>query len=225
MTTDDFDVLTRLMQARYSCRAFRPDPVAPEVIEAMVASARHAASWNNTQPWQVLVTRGAETDRFRAALLQEVKTGTPRPDLPWPEGYPDELGERRRTCGYALYAAVGIAREDREARARQSMRNFELFDAPHVAILHIPRVLGAYGALDAGGFLTAFMLAATAQGVDTIAQAAVAAYPDFIRAHFGLPDDRVILCAISFGYGDRDHPVNRYRTEREDLPAILDWRG
>jgi nitroreductase len=225
MTTDDFDVLTRLMQARYSCRAFRPDPVAPEVIEAMVASARHAASWNNTQPWQVLVTRGAETDRFRAALLQELKTGTPRPDLPWPEGYPDELGERRRTCGYALYAAVGIAREDREARARQSMRNFELFDAPHVAILHIPRVLGAYGALDAGGFLTAFMLAATAQGVDTIAQAAVAAYPDFIRAHFGLPDDRVILCAISFGYGDRDHPVNRYRTEREDLPAILDWRG
>lgn len=225
MTTDDIDVLTRLMQARYSCRAFRPDPVAPEVIEAMVASARHAASWNNTQPWQVLVTRGAETDRFRAALLDEVKTGTPRPDLPWPEGYPDELGERRRTCGYALYAAVGIAREDREARARQSMRNFELFDAPHVAILHIPRVLGAYGALDAGGFLTAFMLAAKARGVDTIAQAAVAAYPALIRRHFGLPDDRVILCAITFGYADTEHPVNNYRTDREDVGDILTLRG
>ena len=225
MTGDDFDALTRLMQARYSCRAFRPDPVPDRVIEAITATARHTASWNNTQPWQILVTRGTETDRFRAALIEAAETGTPAPDLPWPEGYPDELGQRRRACGYALYAAAGISREDREARARQSMRNFELFDAPHVAILHIPRVLGAYGALDAGGFLTAFMLGATAQGVDTIAQAAVAAYPDLIRAHFGLAQDRMILCAISFGYGDRDHPVNNYRTEREDLPVILDWRG
>lgn len=223
--TDDAENLKRLMQARYSCRAFRPDPVPVQVIEGIVDTARHTASWNNTQPWQLVVTQGDETERFRQALLHEVQTGKTAPDLDWPEGYPDELGERRRTCGYALYAAVGIAREDREARARQSMRNFELFDAPHVAILHIPRVLGAYGALDAGGFLTAFMLSAKARGVDTIAQAAIAAYPALIRRHFGLPDDRVILCAISFGYAAGDHPVNTYRTERIGVQDILDWRG
>lgn len=221
----DADVVQRLMQARYSCRAFLPRPVPDDVIAAIVDTARHTASWNNTQPWQVLITRGDETDGFRNALIEEVATGAPKPDLAWPEGYPGALGERRRTCGYALYNAVGIAREDRAARDRQGMRNYALFDAPHVAILHTPQVLGAYGALDAGGFLTAFMLAATAQGVGTIAQAAVAAYPDMIRQHFDLPDDRMILCAISFGYADQTHPVNQYRTDRETVDTLLTFRG
>jgi len=192
---------------------------------AILEVARHTASWNNVQPWQVVITSGEETDNFRNALLKEVQEGKPGPDLPWPESYPDELGERRRTCGYALYNAVGIAREDRAARARQSMRNFELFDAPHVAILHTPKVLGAYGALDAGGFLTAFMTAATAQGVETIAQAAVAAYPDMIRSHFRLPEDRMVLCAISFGYADREDLVNNYRTEREEIESFATFKG
>ncbi|MEO1139665.1 MAG: nitroreductase [Pseudomonadota bacterium] len=223
--TESANTLRHLMQARYSCRAFLPDPVPENTIEAILDTARHTASWNNTQPWQVVVTRGHETEKFRAALIHEVQTGKPGPDLPWPEAYPDELGARRRTCGYALYNAVGIAREDREARARQSMRNFKLFDAPHVAILHTPAVLGPYGALDAGGFLTAFMLAATAHGLGTIAQAAVAAYPELIRRHFALSEDRLILCAISFGYADADDPVNQYRTERVTVADLLDTRG
>lgn len=224
--TDDAAALKRLMQTRWSCRAFRPDPVAPDVIETIVDTARHAASWNNTQPWQLLVTRGAATERFRNAMIVEVREGggRPAPDFDWPLSYPDELGDRRRACGYALYEAAGIARKDYDARARQSMRNYELFDAPHVAILHVPRVLGAYGAVDAGGFLTAFMLAATAQGVATIAQAALAAYPALVRSHFGLEDDRLILCAISFGYPDTDDAVNSYRTERVSVSEILSFR-
>src|SRR6056297_1521686 len=49
-------------------------------------------------------------------------------------------------------------------------------------------------------------ISARALGVDTIAQASVAAHAPMIRAHFGLPETRLILCAISFGYGDADHP-------------------
>ncbi|MEL7231477.1 MAG: hypothetical protein AAGJ85_03085, partial [Pseudomonadota bacterium] len=48
-------------------------------------------------------------------------------------------------------------------------------------------------------------------------QASVAAYPDFIRTHFGLKNDRLILCAISLGYEDADHPANSFRTERAGL--------
>ncbi|MEM7076091.1 MAG: nitroreductase [Pseudomonadota bacterium] len=223
--SDDAAALKRLMTARWSCRAFRPDPVATEVIEDLVETARHTASWNNTQPWQILVTQGAATERFRAALLEEVRTGQPGPDFDWPESYPDELGDRRRACGYALYEAAGIARRDYDARAQQGMRNYAFFDAPHVAILHTPQVLGTYGAVDAGGFLTAFMLAATARGVATIAQAAVSGYAAMIRSHFGLANDRLILCAISFGYADQDDPVNRYRTARESVNTLLKISG
>ena len=152
------------------------------------------------------MTSGDETDRFRAALLDAVATDTPRPDLPWPERYPGAHGARRRECGLQLYEAVGIAREDRAARAEQGMENYRLFGAPHVAIVHSEAALGPYGAMDTGGFVTAFMLAATALGVGSIAQASVAAYAPFIRAHFGLPETRLILCAISFGWPDPEHP-------------------
>jgi len=219
------DTLRDILSARYSCRAYRPDPVPAEVIAEVVRDAGRAPSWCNAQPWQVVVTQGAQTEGFRDALLAEVECAKPGADMPWPEGYPGVYGERRRTCGFQLYEAVGIAREDRAARAEQSMQNYRLFGAPHVAIVHAEAALGPYGAMDTGGFVTTFLLAATARGIGTIAQASVAAYPDLIRAHFGLPETRHILCAISFGYPDPDHPANKFRTERAALDDILDLRG
>jgi nitroreductase len=223
--TSEIEGLEHLLAARYSCRAFRPDPVPAEMIARIVTAAGRAPSWCNAQPWQVVVTQGDETARFREALLAEVAGGTPRPDLARPESYPGVHGERRRECGMQLYEAVGIAREDRAARAEQSMENHRLFGAPHVAIVHSEAALGPYGAMDTGGFVTAFMLAATALGVGSIAQASVAAYAPFIHAHFGLPENRLILCAISFGWPDPDHPANRFRTTRAGLDEVLDLRG
>lgn len=223
--TDDFDSFGRILDARFSCRGFRPDPVPEEVVAKIVAAAGRAPSWCNAQPWQVTVTRGAETDRFRAALVETVARDKPTPDFPWPTGYPGIYGDRRRTCGFQLYDAVGIARDNRAARTEQSLENFRLFGAPHVAIISSEAELGPYGALDCGGFVTAFTLAATALGVATIAQASVAAYPGMIRRHFDLPETRLILCAISFGYADPDHAANGFRTERAELDEIYDPRG
>ncbi|MFB9150600.1 nitroreductase [Roseovarius ramblicola] len=222
---DQFDTLRGLLDARHSCRAFLPDPVEEEVIARIVRAAGRAPSWCNAQPWRVTVTRGAETGRFRAALLDAVAGDTPQPDLPWPERYPGAHGARRRECGLQLYEAVGIARNDRAARAEQSMENYRLFGAPHVAIVHSEAALGPYGAMDTGGFVAAFMLAATALGVGSIAQASVAAYAPMIRRHFNLPETRLILCAISFGRPDPDHPANRFRTTRAGLDEVLDLRG
>lgn len=223
--TDGFDTLHDLLHARHSCRAFRPDPVPEDTIRQIITAAGRAPSWCNAQPWQVTVTRGAETDRFRDALLGTVQNDRPGPDLPWPESYPGAHGARRRDCGLQLYEAAGIARNDRAARAEQSMQNYHLFGAPHVAIVHSEAALGPYGAMDTGGFVTAFMLAATALGVATIAQASVAAYAPMIRAHFALPDSRLILCAISFGLPDPGHLANGFRTGRADLTEIYDPRG
>ena len=223
--SDQYDLLKELLDSRYSCRAFKPDPVPVGTIEKVVQAATRAPSWCNAQPWQVVVTTGDETARFREALESVAMATPPSPDFDWPAGYPGVYGERRRTCGYQLYEAVGIARDDKAARAEQSRRNYAFFDAPHIAILHSEAELGAYGALDSGGFVMAFTLAAQALGLATIAQASVAAWPGVIRQHFGLADNRMILCGISFGYEDPDHPANRFRTERAALPEILDLRG
>ena len=221
---NDFDSLNTLLHHRYSCRAFKPDPVPRNQIEQVVSTAGRAPSWCNAQPWQVIVTEREATDRFRAALTAEAQSGAGALDLDGPEGYPGVLGERRRTVGWQLYDAVGVEKGDRAASGAQMMRNFALFDAPHVAILTSARVLGSYGAMDCGGFVLAFILAARALGIDTIPQAAVANHAGFVRDYFDIPEDRMMLCAISFGYGDPDHPANSFRTERAALDDILEWR-
>ena len=115
-----YDTLLETLRARFSCRAFLPDPVPEEVITRIVAAARHVPSWCNAQPWQVEVTRGAGTERLRAALTEAASGGTPpAPDLDWPKGYSGDYAERRRTCGFQLYEAVGIEKGDRAGRAAQ----------------------------------------------------------------------------------------------------------
>ncbi|WP_339763534.1 nitroreductase [uncultured Sulfitobacter sp.] len=220
------DTLTDILQARYSCRAFKADPVPDDVITRIIRTVRHVPSWCNAQPWQVTITKGDATDRFRTALMDAASKGAvPKPDLDWPKGYSGVYGDRRRTCGFQLYEAVGIDKSDREGRSAQMLRNYSLFDAPHVAIITAPAELGPYGAMDSGGFVTAFTLAATALGVATIAQAAIAAYAPLVRDHLDIPDDRLVLCAVSFGYADTDAPINQFRTERADPTDIIDWKS
>ncbi|MCX7564771.1 nitroreductase [Sulfitobacter sp. F26169L] len=219
------ETLNQILQDRYSCRAFLPDPVPDADLTRIIDTARHVPSWCNAQPWQVEITRGSATDRLRDCLMAAVQSGTPAPspDLDWPTEYRDEYLDRRRTCGFQLYSAVGIDRSDREGRSRQMLRNFCFFDAPHVAIIHSPAQLGPYGAMDSGGFVTAFTLAATALGVATIAQAAIAAHAPLLKQQLSIADDRLILCAISLGYADKHAPANSFRTDRAGTDDIIRW--
>lgn len=220
------DTLKHLAQDRFSCRGFLPDQIDTSVIEEIVDTARLTPSWCNAQPWQLAITRGAETDRFRDALYEHAMSGAaPGPDLEWPRSYPGIYGDRRRAVGWQLYEAVGVEKGDRAGSARQMMENFRLFGAPHVAILHSPQDLGPYGAMDSGGFVMAFCLAAQARGIATIPQAAVASHAAFVREWFGIGDDRMVLCAISFGKPDMDHPANGFRAERDTPAALIDWKG
>ncbi|MEM9967966.1 MAG: nitroreductase [Pseudomonadota bacterium] len=221
-----YETFADLLRTRNSCRAFKSDPVPEPIITQIVDAARHVPSWCNAQPWQLSITKGAATEAFRKLISDTAQTGTPpAPDLAWPTRYSGVYGDRRRACGFQLYDAVGIAKEDRAGRAHQMMRNYQLFDAPHVAIVHAPAELGPYGAMDTGGFVTAFILAATALGVATIPQAAIAAYAPQVRAHFGIKEDRIVLCAISFGYADADHPANGFRTSRAGADDIIAWHA
>jgi nitroreductase len=217
-------VLDHLLRSRHSCRAFSEDAVPRSVIESVLASAQRTPSWCNTQPWQLVVMSGAATHAFRAALLEHVASAQAAPDIPFPEAYRGVYQERRRACGLQLYEAVGVARGDREASGRQARENFRLYGAPHVAIVTTEAELGQYGAVDCGAYVSTFMLAARAHGVACIAQAALAAHAPFIRAWLGIPDERRVICGISFGYADATHPANQFRTERAALVEAVDWR-
>jgi nitroreductase len=217
------DGLTTLLGERHSCRGFLPHAVPRETIARFLEMAQRTPSWCNSQPWQVIVTSGAATGRFRAGLMQHAATHAPSPDLDFPREYRGVYLERRRACGWQLYESVGIPRGDREASARQGMENFRLFGAPHVAIVTTDEAQGTYGAIDCGAYVSNFMLSAWSLGVASIAQAAIAGQAKFVRAHFKLAPDRQVLCGISFGFEDADHPANKYRTSRASLKEAVDW--
>ncbi|MGX4735375.1 nitroreductase [Kitasatospora griseola] len=221
--TDLHEALSRILTDRFTCRQFRPDPVPRDTIERLLHLAQRTPSWCNTQPWHVHLTEGAATERLRSQLMAHVQSHPAAPDFPFPAQYTGAYRQRRRECGLQLYGSLGIAKGDHERTLRQLLRNFELFDAPHVAIITTEADLGVYGAVDCGLYINTFLLAAHSLGLATAPQAALASYSDFLRDHFGIPDNRRVVAGISFGYPDPDHPVNAFRTTREQPDSTVTW--
>jgi nitroreductase len=211
----------QLMDQRWSCRAFLDDEVPADVMHEMFSLAQRTASWCNTQPWQAFVTQGRATRRFAESLTTHVLSSEQSPDFEMPAEYRGVYQTRRREAGYALYASLEIQREDRTARETQMLKNFEFFGAPHVAIITSVRDQGVYGAVDCGGYVTNLLHAAHSLGVATVPQAAIAMYSGHVREFFALPEDRLVLCAVSFGYPDLESPVNQFRTTRSPIAEAI----
>ncbi len=226
MTEDPADGLESILRQRFSCRGYLDTPVPRPVIGRLLAMAQRTPSWCNMQPWQLVITSGEATRRLAAGLSAHAASGAAiEPDIAFPQAYRGVALERRRACGYQLYQAVGIERGDRERTAAQAQENFRFFGAPHFALITTDPVLGPYGQMDCGGFVSVFLMAAQSLGLATTPQAAVASYSPWLRDHLGLPSDRSVVCGIAFGYADDAHPANGFRTARAGLDEVVDWRG
>lgn len=72
-------------------------------------------------------------------------------------------------------------------------------------------------------YVAAFILAAQSLGVATIPQAALAAVAPAIRRVLELPDNRMVVCGISFGYAEDAHRANGFRTSRAAITDSMTW--
>ena len=216
--------ISRLLDMRYSCRAYETRDVPRKLQEEIFTEAQKAASWCNSQPWQVTVVSGAKLEEFRNVLFSAAERGEPSaPDIPFPAAYEGVYLARRRECGFALYDAVGIKKGDREASGRQMLQNFRMFGAPHVAILTTDAQLGVYGAVDVGGYLQTLMLVMQSRGLSCIPQAALSNYSTLVKSFLGIPAERQMVCGLSFGYGVGSAPVNQFRTSRASVDDAVTW--
>lgn len=220
---DDSAALQDLLDGRHSCRAYKPEQVERSVIERVLQLAQRTPSWCNTQPWQVSITEGEGTERFREGLAAYVLANPQAPDFEFPREYKGQYQARRLETALALYDSVGIERGDRAASGAQTMKNFVLFGAPHVAVITSDEALGVYGAVDCGLYVNTFLLAAQSLGLGAIPQAALAGSAPYLKEYFGLSEDRKVVCAISFGYPDTKHPANGFRTTRAEPAAVASW--
>jgi nitroreductase len=211
--------LADALRSRRSVRGFLDKPVPEETLKAIFELAQQAPSNCNIQPWKVFVASGEVRDELRRRMVEKVTAGVPmEPDFEPNAGkFSGVYRQRQVDCAVELYNNMGIARDDKPGRMRAQLRNFELFDAPHVVFIGMEREFGPTVALDVGMYIQSLMLAMTAYGVGSCAQGSMRYFPNDVREIFGEPASTAILVGISFGYEDPDVAANRTRVGRAPL--------
>jgi nitroreductase len=212
-----------LAAARRTTRAFRADPVAPQVLAELLRTASLAPSTFNTQPWQVHVLTGAAlTDLSAAILAEHAKDSTPV-FSPFPQTCPEPCALLQGDFGRRYYEALGIDRTDVAARGRQTARNYGFFGAPAGLMLTIDRRLKAHSWLDLGLFLQTLMLAASERGLASCPQVAFLRYEGVIARELRFQQHEALACGLSLGHADEGAPVNRFPMPRAALDDFVHW--
>ena len=212
--------------ARHSVRGYLEKEVPQDVMNRIFEIAQQAPSNCNVQPWKVYVASGELKERLRRQMVEATAGGVmPNPDYPYRGDFEDEYRTRQVECAVALYSKMGIGRGDKEGRMRAVLRNFEFFDAPHIAFLGMNPAFGTTVAIDVGMFAQSLMLTMVAFGLHSCPMGTMRNYPDMVREAFQIEDGTKILFGISFGYEDSDVVANETRTTRDDISANIVFRS
>jgi hypothetical protein len=215
-------ILHKLLSSRHSVRGFKPEAVPQTTLEAIFTTAQLAPSNCNTQPWTVYVASGDARQKLQQKLIALVSANTPpSPDFFYFDKFTDVHRQRQIECAVALYGCMGIKRGDKIGRQQAAMRNFEFFDAPHVAYICIPKEFCAVNVVDAGIYLQTLILAMHSHGVASCIQAVLTYYPQPAKELLGIDDASGVIVGLSFGYEDPSIPANNTRTERAPLEEVV----
>ena len=140
-TMDVYEAVT----SRRAVRGFTDRPVPREVLERVLSAAAWSPSGSNLQPWHTYVLTGAPLAELKKLAGERVAAGDPWDEREY-EMYPPALKspyrERRSAFGEQRYGALGIPREDMEARQRAAVANWDCFGAPAALFCYIDRDLG-----------------------------------------------------------------------------------
>ena len=209
--------VSEAVATRRSVHDFLPDPVPESLLRRILTQAALAPSGGNLQPWHVVVLTDAPLSR----LVERVSAraaACPRGEAAEYPIYPSPLGEpyrsRRFAVGEAMYALLGIPREDRDARRAWFARNYRLFGAPVGLFCFIDRAMGAAQFSDLGMFLQTIMLLLREAGYDSCPQEAWAMFAPTVYDVLGTPPELMLFCGLAIGRANPEAAVNRLRSAR-----------
>lgn len=207
--------LEQAIRTRRSVRGFLPQNVPEETLRQIFELAQFAPSNCNIQPWHTYVASGETKNWIRDRMVENVLKGVPfNSDYEYPDRFSDQYRDRQVDCAVELYNNMGINRDDREGRMRASLRNFQMFDAPHVVFIGMDEAFGASVAIDVGMYIQNLLLVMTGFGVASCPQGTMRYYPDLVREAFDIPENIHILLGISFGFEDTLVAANKTRVGR-----------
>ena len=211
--------VSEAVDSRKSIRAFLDKAVDDSLIKELLEKTSRSASGGNLQPWQIYVINGDTMNSFHKFQSEWTEPETPAYAI-----YPENLKEPYKTSRYEvaddMYSLLGIAREDKEERFKQVLKNYEFFGAPAAFFCFVDRQMGRPQWSDLGMFLQTFMLLAREVGLDTCPQEAWAMKQESVTAFVEAPDELMLFCGMAIGYQDESEKVNELRTTRR---PVEDW--
>jgi len=208
--------LVEAVSKRRSVRGFLDKEVPQQVINRIFEIAQQSPSNCNVQPWKAYVASGELKESLKKKMYENTTNRvSPNPDYSYTNNFENEYRTRQVECAVALYSKMGIGREDKEGRMRAVLRNFEFFDAPHIAFIGMDPSFGTTVAVDVGMWAQTLMLTMVAFGLHSCPMGTMRNYPDLVRQAFDVEDGTKILFGISFGYEDSALPANETRTTRD----------
>jgi nitroreductase len=182
----------------------------------------------NTQPWHVHVVTGDALDEVRTRNMKEMAAGAkPKRDINSHSEYEGVHRFRQIAIAKKLFAAMGIAREDKDKRQDWVMRGFRQFDAPVSMVLTYDRDLdpGAVVHFDLGALCYGIVLAAWDRGLGTVINGQGIMRSDIVREVADIPDNEVIMTCIAMGYPDDSFAANTVRADREEIDSFVRFVG
>jgi nitroreductase len=220
--------VTTAIQSRISTRAFTAQPVDESLVREILDVARWAPSGGNVQPWKVIAVAGDARQKI-VDLAQPALMANPRGEAGERAIYPENLWEPHKSwrfaVGEAMYALIGIPRDDKLGRLAWFSRNYQFFGAPVGLFFVIDKRMGHGQWAHMGMFMQSIALAAEERGLGTCMQECWAMLRETLHAHFQLPEGELIYCGMALGHPDKSEPVNTLRTERARVDQFATFKG
>ena len=220
--------LDNLVSQRRSIRGYKKEPVARELLAEIIAVAKGAPSSMNTQPWFFHVVTGEPLERIREGNTQKMMAGADVDrEIKMNHGYEGAYRQRQVDIAKQLFAVMGIAREDAEARQDWVMRGFRQFDAPVSIVMTCEKSMehDTICHFDLGAAVYGLVLAAWTRGLGSVINGQGIMQSSVVREHAKIPGDQTIMTCIAMGWPDFDFAANDVKSVREDNDNFVTFTG
>jgi len=217
-----------VVRSRRSIRGFQKKPVPKALIREILELAMRAPTSLNSQPWNFYVVTGEVLDRIRKGNVERNVAGVPDSrEFRMGPAYQGVHRDRQVEIAKQLFAAMGIAREDKEARMDWVLRGFRQFDAPVSIVVTYDKALhgGDIPPFDCGGVVNCLVNAAWNRGLGCVINSQGIMQSPVVRAEAGIPDDQVIQTCVAMGWPDDSFPANAVVSLRKSVDEAATFLG
>jgi len=213
--------LIKAMNERKSIRAFKPDPIPRERVEEILRLSIQAPSAINLQPWEFIVVTGEEKERLSRRLIKAYHEKqiacSPGNVKPLPKTY-GKRGAKTLALMKPFFEEMGI---DSDQYINEGSCNF--YGAPVAILLCLDDSFPNARMVDIGIALGYLVLTAHEFGLGTCPIGLITAYEDEIKDLLNIQENKNVVIGVALGYPDWDIPINRFKSQRDNLEKFVRW--